>query len=88
MVKALAHAHRWQRLQEVVRYASTSDIAAAEKLDRGYIGQLLRLTLLAPDIVEAVLDGRHSPKPGLPRLMEPWPTSWDEHRLSFAVFAI
>ena len=39
------------------RYASISDISAVEKIDRGYVGSVLRLTLLAPDIIEAVLDG-------------------------------
>jgi hypothetical protein len=56
MVKALARAHRWKRMLEDGRYASISEIPA-EKLDRGYVGQVLKLTLLAPHIVEAVLDG-------------------------------
>ena len=41
-------------------YASISEMAAAEKIDRGYLGRILLLTLLAPDIVEAILDGRHA----------------------------
>ena len=45
-------------------------MAVAEKLDRGYLGRILQLTLLAPDIVEAILDGRHSDRVGLPTLME------------------
>ena len=40
------------------RYGSVSELAAAEKLNRGYLGRILMLTLLAPDIVEAILDGR------------------------------
>ncbi len=44
-------------------------MAAAEKLDRGYLGRILQLTLLAPDIVEALLDGRQPADPGLPRLL-------------------
>jgi hypothetical protein len=55
MLKALAWAFRWKRLLETGRYASISEIATAEKIDRGYVGSVLRLTLLAPDIVEAVL---------------------------------
>lgn len=43
---------------DVGRYGSASELAAAEKLDRGYLGRILMLTLLAPDIVEAILDGR------------------------------
>jgi hypothetical protein len=56
LVKALARAHRWKRLLENGTYASISELAAAEKIDRGYVGTILRLTLLAPDIVEAILD--------------------------------
>jgi hypothetical protein len=62
------------------RYASISDIAAVEKIDRGYVGSILRLTLLAPDIIEAVLDGQRPAELGLPRLLEPFPIAWDEQR--------
>src|ERR1700761_6870305 len=67
MVKALARAFRWKRTLETGRYVSVSDIAAAEKIDRGYVGSILRLTLLAPDIIEAILDGRQPEDLGLPR---------------------
>ena len=62
------------------RYASISEIAAAEKLDRGYVGRILQLTLLAPDIVEAILDGKQPPKLGLPTLMEAFPAEWLQQR--------
>ena len=58
-------------------YASITELAAAERIGRGYAGQILRLTLLAPDIVEAVLNGSWS-SPGLPRLIDPWPSEWAE----------
>src|SRR5205807_8468 len=58
LVKALARAFRWKRLLENGTYASISEMAAAEKIDRGYAGRVLLLTLLAPDTVEAILDGR------------------------------
>ena len=58
------------------RYASISGMAAAQKLDRGYLGRALHLTLLAPDIVEVILDGRQPVGLGLPRLMEPIPSAW------------
>ena len=59
LVKALARAFRYQRLLDGGRYASISEIAVAEKIDRGYVGNILRLTLLAPDIVATILGGRH-----------------------------
>jgi hypothetical protein len=61
VVKALARAFRYQRMLDEGRYASITELAAAEKLDRGYLGSLLKLTLLAPDIVESVIDGRGRP---------------------------
>jgi hypothetical protein len=60
MVKALARAFRWQRMLEDGRYASISEIATADKIDHGYVGSTLRQTLLAPAIIEAILDGRQS----------------------------
>lgn len=72
MVKALARAFRWQRLLEDGRFDSISAIAAAEKIDRGYVGAVLRLTLLAPDIVEAILSGRCG-ELGVARLLKPFP---------------
>jgi hypothetical protein len=62
------------------RYASISEMAASERIDRGYRRPALQLTLLAPDIVEAILDGRQPPELGLPSLMEPFPVEWDEQR--------
>ncbi len=49
LLKALARAFRWQRLLDEGRYASISELAAAEKIERGYLGKVLRLTLLAPE---------------------------------------
>ena len=57
--------------------ASNSKMAAAERIDRGHLGRMLQLTLLAPDLVEAILDARHPDGVGLPRLMEPFPA--DRH---------
>ena len=80
LVKALARAFRYQRLLDEGRYASISEMAAGERIERGYLGSLLRLTLLAPDIVEAILDGRQPEGLGLPRLLESFPTAWDDQR--------
>jgi len=74
LVKALARAFRYQRMLDEGRYASITEMAAAERIERGYMGSLLRLTLLAPAIVEAILDGGRPDH--LPRLMKPFPVSW------------
>ena len=81
-MKALARAHRWKRLLESGRYGSLAELAAAEKIDRSYLGKTLRLTLLAPDIVEAILDGRQPYALALPALLEGLPSLWVEQRSS------
>lgn len=80
LVKALARAFRYQRMLDQGRFASISELAVAEKLDRGYLGSLLRLTLLAPDLVENILDAKSAPHLGLPTLMERISLHWSEQR--------
>ncbi|GGC63729.1 hypothetical protein GCM10011504_47430 [Siccirubricoccus deserti] len=82
LLKALARAFRYLKLLDEGCYASISEMAAAEKIERGYLGTLLRLTLLAPDIVEVILDGRQPEGMTLPALMEPFPVDWAEQRTS------
>jgi hypothetical protein len=80
LVKALARAFRYQRMLDQGRYASITEMAAVEKIERGYLGNLLRLTLLAPDIVSAVLDGQQPEGVTLPALLEPFPAEWAVQR--------
>ena len=81
LVKALARAHRWQRLLESGECASITELAAAEKIDRSYLCRVLRLTLLAPEIVEAILDGRQAEEVTLPGLMRGFPVEWEGQRI-------
>ena len=69
LVKALARAFRWRRMLEDGRYGSIRELATQEGVDRAYVGRLLNLTLLAPEVVEAVLDGEHH---RLPRERSHW----------------
>ncbi len=84
LVKALARAHRWKGMLEEGRYASISEMAAAERIDRGYLGRILHLALLAPDIVDGILDGRQPAELELPTLIEPFPLEWDVQRTALA----
>jgi hypothetical protein len=77
LVKALARAFRWRRLLETGHYATVKDLAAAEKINASYVSRVLRLTLLAPDIVEAILDGWQPEGMTLQALMEPFPVEWE-----------
>ena len=57
LVNALARAFRWQRMLDEGRYGSISEMAWAEKIERGYLGKMLQLTLLAPHAVQWILEG-------------------------------
>ncbi|TCZ63588.1 hypothetical protein [Roseicella aquatilis] len=80
LVKALARAFRWRRMMEAGRYGTINELAAAEKINSSYVSRLLRLTLLAPNIVEAILDGRQPKGMTLPGLMEPFPVEWSRQQ--------
>jgi hypothetical protein len=78
LVKALARAWRWQRMLDDGVYASVSEIGDTENISKSYISRILRLALLAPDIIEAVLAGRADQFLAL--LERPLPASWVEQR--------
>lgn len=80
MVKAIARAHRWKRLMESGRFASVTELAEAEKINQSYLCRVLRLTLLAPDIVEAILDGRQPAAIQMDALLRPFPSEWMAQR--------
>jgi hypothetical protein len=84
LANAMARAHRWKKMLDEGRYGSVIELAAGEKLDRGYLGKILMLTLLAPDIVEAIMDGRQPPDLGVHVLREGFPVEWGEQRVVLA----
>ncbi|MFN3347377.1 hypothetical protein [Pseudorhodoplanes sp.] len=75
MVKAIARAFRWRDMIENGTYATIREIAAAEKISETYVGRTLRLTLLAPSLVESVLEGRQA-NLKLDDLMTSLPIDW------------
>jgi len=79
IVKALARAHRWKSMLESGEYASPTELAKSEKINFSYVCRMLRLTLLAPDIVEALLDGKQM-RLQLSDLLQPIPLIWTEQR--------
>lgn len=76
LIKALARAFRWKRMLESGDFASISELAENEGIAFTYMARVLRLTLLAPDIVEAILDGRQRSEVTLARVLEPFPVEW------------
>lgn len=77
LVKALARAFRWKRMLESGAFATIAELAERERIAPSYMTRVLRLTLLAPDIVEAILDGKQGPEMTLARVLEPFPIEWD-----------
>ena len=80
LLKALARAWRWQRMLDEGIYTTVSEIGDAENISKSYVSRILRLALLAPDIVEAILAGRMDQGPMLERLEQSLPASWMEQR--------
>jgi hypothetical protein len=77
LLKALARAFRWKRLLEAGQFTTIAELATHEKIAPSYLTRILNLTLLAPDIVEAILDGRQRPELTLARLMQGVPMAWE-----------
>ena len=82
---AVARAHRWQELLDQGRYASITELAKALAVDFAYVARLLQLTLLAPDIVEAVLDGWEPSGLSLEKLRRTLPAVWEEQIKIFQI---
>jgi hypothetical protein len=78
LVKALARAFRWRGMLESRVFATINELAAAEKINPSYVSRVLRLTLLAPEMVEAILEGRQPEGVTLPGLLEGVLVGWGE----------
>jgi hypothetical protein len=76
LVKAIARAYRWQQLLESGDYNSIAELAAAEKINRSYVSRVLRLTLLAPEIVESAVAGCQGEATTLERMFRIFPAEW------------
>jgi hypothetical protein len=83
MVKAIAQAFRWRAMLEDGTHATIAEIAAAEKVNASYVSRVMRLTLLAPEIVEAILGGRQPAEMTLAVLMRQFPVGWTEQSRIF-----
>jgi len=85
IIKALARAFRWKRLLDSGVFTSITEIAADEKLSFTYISRVLRLSTLAPDIVEAIMDGHQPRSLLLGDLLDGVPASWKDQRSRWSV---
>lgn len=83
MIKALARGRRWQAMIDPGEHGSIIALAKAEGVNKSYLSRVLRLALLAPDIVEAILDGRQPATLQLAQLLNPFPLAWPDQRVRF-----
>jgi hypothetical protein len=80
LVKALARAFRWKRMLDSGAFATIVELAEHEGIAPSYMARVLRLTLLSPKIVEAILDGKQGPEVTLALLMKGFPERWDRQQ--------
>ena len=83
LVVTIARAHRWKELLEIGRYTDITELAQAMGVNASYVGRLLNLTLLAPDIIETIVSGRDPGGLSLDRLYR-LPLAWEEQRRALA----
>jgi hypothetical protein len=76
LIKAVVRAHRWRQMLESGEYNSSAELARAERVNESYFGRILRLTLIAPDTIEAILAGRQPSTLQLDDLLKPLPAAW------------
>jgi hypothetical protein len=82
LVKALARAFRWKRMLESGEFATIAELAEREGIPSTYVARVLRLTLLAPEIIEAILNGTQGPEVTLATVLEPFSVEWERQRKS------
>lgn len=80
LIKALGRAFRWKRMLDAGDFSTLDELARHEGIAPSYLTRILRLTLLAPEAVEAILDGRQGSEVTLARVMEPFPVEWNQHK--------
>jgi len=85
LVKALARAFRWKRMLETGEFATIAELAEREGIAPSYMTRVLRLTLLAPDIIAAILDGKQEPEVTLAQVLEPFPLTWQHQEQHFSL---
>jgi hypothetical protein len=80
LVKAVVRAHRWRQMLEGGEYNSSAELAKAEKVNASYLSRILRLTLLSPDIVEAIVSGQQPSTLQVDDLLRPLPSLWQQQK--------
>ncbi len=85
LAKLVAKAHKWLRLLESGQFRSIKELAEKENIDDSYLARVLKLTLLAPDIVTAIIDGTQPDVLTWRELRNPFPSLWTEQRAKWGI---
>lgn len=85
LVKAVVRAHRWRDMLESGRYVTVRDLANAESINESYLSRVLRLTLLAPTIIQQILEGNQSADLELDDLLRPMSLNWIQQSNKYTV---
>jgi hypothetical protein len=85
LVKALARALRWKRMLESGEFATIAELAQREGIAPSYMTRVMRLALLAPDIVDAILEGTQGAEVTLAQVLEPFPLTWQQQISHFSL---
>jgi hypothetical protein len=80
LLKAIVRAYRWREMLESGKHSSAAELAKAERINASYLSRILRLTLLAPEIVEAVIAGKQPPTMQVDDLLRPLPSLWQQQK--------
>jgi hypothetical protein len=80
LTKAVVRAHRWRQMLESGEYNSSAELAKAEKVNDSYLSRILRLTLIAPDIIETIVSGTQPPTLQVDDFLKPLPAAWSQQR--------
>ncbi|MBF0148282.1 MAG: hypothetical protein HQL85_19165 [Magnetococcales bacterium] len=85
LAKLVAKAHLWLRQLESGKVATISELAERENLDNSYVAKVMRLTLLAPDIVVMILDGKQPEAMTWRKLAKGFPMEWPKQRRLWSI---
>jgi hypothetical protein len=80
LLKAIVRTYRWREMLESGKYSCAADLAKAEKVNASYLSRILRLTLIAPNLIEAILTGCQPSTLQLDDLLKPLPAIWAKQR--------
>ncbi|HRK98460.1 MAG TPA: recombinase family protein [Alphaproteobacteria bacterium] len=83
MMQAIVRGHQFSDMLDREPDITIKHLAQREMLDHGYVAKTIRMTQLAPDIIEAILNGRQPQAMTLAELMRPFPNCWNTQRVHF-----